>query len=86
LQLVVNAIFDSWDNSRASKYCIINDITCFKGTTINVQAMVFGNMGGNFGIEVFFTRNLSIGEKKLYGEYFIKAHVCHKLGLHSFGL
>ncbi|CAK9194201.1 unnamed protein product [Sphagnum troendelagicum] len=73
LRLAVSAVFDSWDSSRAQKYRIINHITGLKGTAVNVQAMVFGNMGGDSGTGVLFTRNPSTGEKKLYGEYLINA-------------
>ncbi len=77
LQLAVIAVFDSWNSSRAEKYRNINQITGLKGTAVNVQAMVFGNMGADSGTGVLFTRNPSTGEKKLYGEYLINAQVCN---------
>ncbi|CAK9875106.1 unnamed protein product [Sphagnum jensenii] len=73
LRLAVIAVFDSWNSSRAEKYRNINQITGLKGTAVNVQAMVFGNMGADSGTGVLFTRNPSTGEKKLYGEYLINA-------------
>lgn len=69
------AVFDSWNSSRAIKYRNINQITGLYGTAVNVQAMVFGNMGPTSGTGVLFTRNPSTGEKKLYGEYLINAQV-----------
>ena len=75
LRLAVIAVFDSWNSSRADKYRSINQITGLKGTAVNIQAMVFGNMGVNSGTGVLFTRNPSTGEKKLYGEYLINAQV-----------
>nr|XP_043627551.1 pyruvate, phosphate dikinase, chloroplastic [Erigeron canadensis] len=73
LQLAVNAVFDSWDSPRANKYRTINQITGLKGTAVNIQCMVFGNMGDTSGTGVLFTRNPSTGEKKLYGEFLINA-------------
>ncbi|EEF45441.1 pyruvate, phosphate dikinase, chloroplast, putative [Ricinus communis] len=73
LQLAVKAVFDSWDSPRAIKYRSINQITGLKGTAVNVQCMVFGNMGNTSGTGVLFTRNPSTGEKKLYGEFLINA-------------
>ncbi|XP_076952502.1 pyruvate, phosphate dikinase, chloroplastic-like [Bidens hawaiensis] len=73
LQLAVNAVFDSWDSPRANKYRSINQITGLKGTAVNIQSMVFGNMGNTSGTGVLFTRNPSTGEKKLYGEFLINA-------------
>ncbi|CAI0466463.1 unnamed protein product [Linum tenue] len=73
LQLAVQAVFDSWDSPRANKYRSINQITGLKGTAVNVQCMVFGNMGNTSGTGVLFTRNPSTGEKKLYGEFLINA-------------
>ncbi len=69
----VNAVFKSWNNSRAIKYRRINRITGLIGTAVNVQVMVFGNMGDDSGTGVCFTRNPSTGEHKLYGEYLINA-------------
>ncbi|XP_068658494.1 pyruvate, phosphate dikinase 2 [Aristolochia californica] len=73
LYLAVLAVFDSWDSPRAIKYRSINQITGLKGTAVNVQCMVFGNMGNTSGTGVLFTRNPSTGEKKLYGEFLINA-------------
>ncbi|XP_010242550.1 PREDICTED: pyruvate, phosphate dikinase, chloroplastic [Nelumbo nucifera] len=73
LQLAVKAVFDSWDSPRAIKYRSINQITGLKGTAVNIQSMVFGNMGKTSGTGVLFTRNPSTGEKKLYGEFLINA-------------
>ncbi|CAM0955574.1 unnamed protein product [Alopecurus aequalis] len=73
LQLAVLAVFDSWDSPRANKYRSINQITGLRGTAVNVQCMVFGNMGNTSGTGVLFTRNPSTGEKKLYGEFLINA-------------
>jgi len=75
LELAVNAVFDSWDSPRANKYRTINQITGLKGTAVNIQCMVFGNMGNTSGTGVLFTRNPSTGEKKLYGEFLINAQV-----------
>lgn len=73
LELAVKAVFDSWDSPRANKYRSINQITGLKGTAVNIQTMVFGNMGNTSGTGVLFTRNPSTGEKKLYGEFLINA-------------
>ncbi|KAL8121673.1 hypothetical protein AgCh_018416 [Apium graveolens] len=73
MQLAINAVFDSWDSPRANKYRSINQITGLKGTAVNIQTMVFGNMGNTSGTGVLFTRNPSTGEKKLYGEFLINA-------------
>ncbi|HCS74338.1 MAG TPA: pyruvate, phosphate dikinase, partial [Clostridiales bacterium] len=64
----VKAVFRSWDNPRAIVYRRMNDIPSSWGTAVNVQAMVFGNMGEESGTGVAFTRDPSTGEKKLYGE------------------
>lgn len=69
----VNAVFQSWNNPRAIKYRDLNDIRGLLGTAVNVQAMVFGNMGETSGTGVCFTRNPSTGENKFYGEYLINA-------------
>ena len=69
----VTAVFRSWDNPRAIVYRRMNDIPASWGTAVNVQAMVFGNMGDDCGTGVAFTRNPSTGEKKLYGEYLMNA-------------
>lgn len=75
LYLAVLAVFDSWDSPRANKYRSINQIKGLKGTAVNVQCMVFGNMGNTSGTGVLFTRNPSTGEKKLYGEFLLNAQV-----------
>ena len=69
----VKAVFRSWDNPRAIVYRRMNDIPSDWGTAVNVQAMVFGNMGETSGTGVAFTRNPSTGEKGIYGEYLINA-------------
>ena len=73
LRFSINAVFNSWDSDRAIKYRRINKITGLIGTAVNVQAMVYGNMGSNSGTGVLFTRNPSTGENKLYGEFLIDA-------------
>lgn len=73
LFLAIYAVFNSWNNDRAAVYRRINKIPDDLGTAVNIQAMVFGNMGDNSGTGVAFTRNPSTGEKKLYGEYLINA-------------
>ncbi|MGI6172681.1 MAG: pyruvate, phosphate dikinase [Christensenellales bacterium] len=69
----IQAVFRSWDNERAIYYRRMNDIPGDWGTAVNVQAMVFGNMGDTSGTGVAFTRNPSTGENHLYGEYLINA-------------
>ena len=69
----VTAVFRSWDNPRAIYYRRMNDIPGDWGTAVNVQAMVFGNMGDTSGTGVAFTRNPATGEAKIYGEYLINA-------------
>jgi len=69
----VKAVFRSWNNPRAIYYRRMNDIPGSWGTAVNVQAMVFGNMGDTSGTGVAFTRDPSTGEKKLYGEYLMNA-------------
>ncbi len=73
LMEAVKAVFRSWDNPRAIVYRRMNDIPGDWGTAVNVQAMVFGNMGDTSGTGVAFTRNPSTGEKGIYGEYLINA-------------
>lgn len=73
LRLSINAVFGSWDSERALKYRTINKISGLIGTAVNVQAMVFGNMGPGSGTGVLFTRNPSTGENKLYGEFLVNA-------------
>ncbi|MDL2287646.1 pyruvate, phosphate dikinase, partial [Eubacteriales bacterium OttesenSCG-928-G02] len=67
------AVFRSWNNDRAITYRRMNDIPSSWGTAVNVQAMVFGNMGETSGTGVAFTRDPSTGEKKLYGEFLLNA-------------
>jgi pyruvate,orthophosphate dikinase len=69
----VTAVFRSWDNPRAIVYRRMNDIPASWGTAVNVQTMVFGNMGDDCGTGVAFTRDPSTGEKRLYGEYLMNA-------------
>ena len=69
----IKAVFRSWNNERAIYYRRMNDIPASWGTAVNVQGMVFGNMGDDCGTGVAFTRNPSTGENKLYGEYLINA-------------
>ncbi len=69
----IKAVFRSWDNPRAVYYRRMNDIPGDWGTAVNVQAMVFGNMGDDSGTGVAFTRDPSTGENKLYGEYLMNA-------------
>ena len=73
LKLSINAVFGSWDSARAAKYRQINKITGLMGTAVNVQAMVYGNLGETSGTGVCFTRNPSTGEHELYGEYLVNA-------------
>ena len=69
----VRAVFRSWDNPRAIYYRRMNDIPASWGTAVNVQEMVFGNMGNTSGTGVAFSRNPSTGEKGLFGEYLMNA-------------
>ncbi len=69
----IYAVFRSWENPRAIYYRKINNIPAEWGTAVNVQEMVYGNMGETSGTGVAFTRNPATGEKKLYGEYLINA-------------
>ncbi|HPU42229.1 MAG TPA: PEP/pyruvate-binding domain-containing protein, partial [Acetivibrio clariflavus] len=73
LMEAVKAVFRSWDNPRAVVYRRLNDIPSDWGTAVNVQEMVYGNMGNDSGTGVAFTRNPSTGEKKLYGEFLMNA-------------
>jgi pyruvate,orthophosphate dikinase len=73
LEWAINAVFESWNSDRAEKYRRINHITGLLGTAVNVQAMVYGNMGDDSATGVCFTRNPSTGENKLYGEFLINA-------------
>ncbi|MEI7885682.1 MAG: pyruvate, phosphate dikinase [Clostridia bacterium] len=69
----LKAVFRSWNNHRAIIYRRMHDIPASWGTAVNIQMMVFGNMGDTSGTGVAFTRNPSTGEKKIYGEYLINA-------------
>ena len=69
----IHAVFGSWNNTRAIKYRQLNDIRGLIGTAVNVQAMVYGNMGNTSGTGVCFTRNPSTGENHFYGEFLINA-------------
>ncbi len=73
LFMAIRAVFDSWNNNRAIVYRKLNGIPDDLGTAVNVQSMVFGNMGNTSGTGVAFTRNPSTGEAKLYGEFLINA-------------
>jgi len=73
LQAAINAVFGSWNNERAIKYRQLNDIRGLLGTAVNVQTMVFGNMGADCGTGVAFTRNPATGENKFYGEFLMNA-------------
>lgn len=73
LMLTIKAVFDSWNNPRAIIYRDINDIPSALGTAVNIQSMVFGNMGETSGTGVAFTRNPSTGEKVLFGEFLLNA-------------
>ena len=73
LMEAVKAVFRSWDNPRAIVYRRMNDIPGDWGTAVNVQTMVFGNMGDTSGTGAAFTRNPSTGAKGIYGEYLINA-------------
>src|SRR5947209_14478104 len=73
LRVAIAAVFDSWMGRRAIDYRRVNRIPHELGTAVNVQAMVFGNMGQDSGTGVAFTRNPSTGEKALFGEYLINA-------------
>ena len=73
LMEAIKAVFRSWENPRAIVYRRLNDIPGDWGTAVNVQEMVYGNMGNDSGTGVAFTRNPSTGEKKLYGEFLMNA-------------
>jgi pyruvate,orthophosphate dikinase len=73
LKKAIDAVFGSWNNPRAIKYRQINEIKGLLGTAVNVQTMVFGNMGENSATGVCFTRDPSTGENNFYGEYLINA-------------
>ena len=73
LKMAIGSVFESWNNPRAVTYRKLNKISDDLGTAINIQTMVFGNMGNDSGTGVGFTRNPSTGEKKFYGEYLLNA-------------
>lgn len=73
LIMAVEAVFDSWDNQRAKVYRKLHKIPDDLGTAVNVQTMVFGNMGNDSGTGVGFTRNPSTGKKEVYGEFLLNA-------------
>ena len=73
LRLSINAVFGSWNNPRANRYRELNEIRGLLGTAVNVQAMVFGNMGESSGTGVCFSRDPSSGENVFYGEYLMNA-------------
>ncbi|WP_195937836.1 pyruvate, phosphate dikinase [Romboutsia sp. 1001713B170131_170501_G6] len=73
LMLAIKAVFKSWNNPRAIVYRKLNDIPSDLGTAVNIQSMVFGNMGETSGTGVAFTRNPSTGENKLFGEFLMNA-------------
>ena len=73
LMLAINAVFNSWNGNKAIEYRRIERISGLKGTAVNVQAMVFGNMGETSGTGVAFTRDPNTGEDVFYGDYLINA-------------
>ena len=73
LAMAIEAVFRSWYNERAATYRRMNKISDDLGTAVNVQAMVFGNMGATSGTGVGFTRNPATGEKEFYGEFLMNA-------------
>ena len=73
LFMAVEAVFDSWNNQRAIVYRRINNIPNHYGTAVNIQSMVFGNMGDDSGTGVAFTRNPSTGENRVFGEFLMNA-------------
>ncbi|MEY8415980.1 pyruvate, phosphate dikinase [Tissierella praeacuta] len=73
LELSIKAVFESWNNPRAKVYRKLHNIADNLGTAVNVQSMVFGNMGDTSGTGVAFTRNPATGENHLFGEYLINA-------------
>ena len=73
LKMAIDAVFLSWNSTRAIKYRELNEIKSLAGTAVSIQSMVFGNMGNDSGTGVCFTRNPSNGENKFYGEYLINA-------------
>jgi len=73
LMMAIDAVFDSWHNERAEAYRRLNHVKGLKGTAVNVQAMVFGNMGETSGTGVCFSRDPATGENVFYGEYLMNA-------------
>ena len=73
LEMAIRAVFESWNNPRAITYRNFNKIPHDLGTAVNIQTMVFGNMGSTSGTGVAFTRNPATGERKVYGEYLMNA-------------
>ena len=73
LKMAIDAVFNSWNGARAIKYRQLNNIPADWGTAVNVQAMVFGNLGEDSGTGVAFTRDPGNGDKKFYGEYLMNA-------------
>jgi len=73
LKMSVNAVFKSWQNDRAVHYRTMNGIPHIMGTAVNIQSMVFGNMGDDSGTGVAFTRSPTDGDNKFYGEYLVNA-------------
>ncbi|MBI2564341.1 MAG: pyruvate, phosphate dikinase [candidate division NC10 bacterium] len=73
LRLAINAVFESWDNPRAITYRRLHNIPGDWGTAVNVQAMVFGNLGDSSGTGVAFTRDPGTGERRFFGEYLMNA-------------
>ena len=73
LQMAIDAVFESWNIPRAVSYRRLYNLRGLLGTAVNVQVMVFGNMGENSATGVLFTRNPSTGENKLYGEFLVNA-------------
>ncbi len=73
LRLAINAVFESWDTARAVTYRKLHNIPGDWGTAVNVQSMVFGNMGDNSGTGVAFTRDPGTGERRFFGEYLMNA-------------
>lgn len=73
LYLAIEAVFSSWNNSRAKTYRRLHEISDDLGTAVNIQEMVFGNFGETSGTGVVFSRNPSLGDRELFGEYLINA-------------
>ncbi|CAD7774332.1 Pyruvate phosphate dikinase, PEP/pyruvate binding domain [Candidatus Methanoperedenaceae archaeon GB37] len=83
LWMAINAVFDSWNNKRAVTYRKLNKIPEDWCTAVNVQSMVFGNMGENSGTGVAFTRNPATGEKRFFGEFLMNAQGRGRGGRHQ---